>query len=319
MADSSHFIDQMNTNSVQTLEEAVAGCLLGGALGDSIGAPFENMPPGERTIRTSSLTPTDDTQLTLATCTSITKLGDIQPDHIAATFLHCYHTGRISGPGAATMQALRGLEAGGHWALVGRQGEQAAGNGAAMRVAPLAFILDPGTLSHRTLLRDITRITHRNDEAWVGALAILTAVRYAWTTGDVSLPAVTALLPDSRVRDCLYHIETMQPDSSLADMLAYTGTSGFVAESVPAALCAARYALRAGLPHTWEQLISQGGDTDTICSMTGNIAGAALGDGHLPAHLIRGLTEAPAIRQTARDFTRTVVSLQQKFTPDSLY
>jgi ADP-ribosylglycohydrolase len=41
-----------------------------------------------------------------------------------------------------------------------------AGNGGAMRIAPLAFVLD--SLDKRVLIRDAVRITHANDEAYLG-------------------------------------------------------------------------------------------------------------------------------------------------------
>ena len=37
-----------------------------------------------------------------------------------------------------------------------------------MRIAPLAFVLDAGDRSHRVIIRDVCRITHHNDEAYVG-------------------------------------------------------------------------------------------------------------------------------------------------------
>lgn len=52
-----------------------------------------------------------------------------------------------------------------------------AGNGAAMRIAPLAFHVDPALAQDRQVIRDVCRITHHNDEAYVGALAIVGAVR----------------------------------------------------------------------------------------------------------------------------------------------
>ncbi|HEX3906224.1 MAG TPA: ADP-ribosylglycohydrolase family protein [Polyangia bacterium] len=51
------------------------------------------------------------------------------------------------------------LDAGVHWALAGAKGERAAGNGAAMRSAPLAFLLDPADEAARRLLRDLSPIT----------------------------------------------------------------------------------------------------------------------------------------------------------------
>jgi ADP-ribosyl-[dinitrogen reductase] hydrolase len=116
---------------------------------------------------------TDDTQLTLATCDAIVQNGDVRPERIATEFTRAFRTGTLSGLGVSTYQALQSLAAGGHWALVGRKGDQAAGGGAAMRIAPLAFCLDLKVYRERQLLRDVCRITHHNDEAYVGALAQL--------------------------------------------------------------------------------------------------------------------------------------------------
>ena len=77
--------------------------------------------------------------------------------------------GKVTGLGSSTLKALRDLQAGAHWALSGARGEYAAGNGAAMRAAPLAFFLDPAVDADRTRLRDIARITHHHDEAYVGS------------------------------------------------------------------------------------------------------------------------------------------------------
>src|SRR5438552_12980525 len=79
--------------------------------------------------------------------------------------------------GSSTLKALHDLDAGLHWALAGAKGEMSAGNGAAMRIAPLAFHLDPTVARDRQVIRDVCRITHHNEEAYVGALAIVVAVR----------------------------------------------------------------------------------------------------------------------------------------------
>jgi ADP-ribosylglycohydrolase len=85
-------------------------------------------------------------------------------------------------------------------------GERAAGNGAAMWVAPLAFCLDPKEPRARAVIRDVCRITH-HPEAYAGALAVALAVRAAsegtWNGGPTLLASVTDHLPDSRVRDRL--------------------------------------------------------------------------------------------------------------------
>ena len=110
--------------------------------------------------------------------------------------------GRIRGIGSSTLKALRDLEAGAHWALAGAKGERAAGNGAAMRAAPLAFVLDPEDARDRATFRDACRITHHHDEAYAGALAVMLAIREVLREGTEDFVAsVVEHLPDSAVRD----------------------------------------------------------------------------------------------------------------------
>src|SRR5438128_1013708 len=157
-------------------KDRVLGCLLGGAVGDAWGGPYEGVagPVEFETPLRPALS--DDTQLTLATCQSIIDVGCIQPENLASHFLRWFLAGRIRGMGSSTLKAMRDLAVGTHWALAGARGEFAAGNGAAMRIAPLAFLLDPTGPQDRTLIRDVCRITHNNDEAYVGALAVMLAI-----------------------------------------------------------------------------------------------------------------------------------------------
>lgn len=126
------------------MHSKVRSCLLGGMLGDAMGGAYENPAGVELVIagplRLSKIS--DDTQLTLATCSSLRKCGRIDPSDIAATFLDWYQNGRLSGLGASTLKALRDLQVGAPWYSSGSIGERSAGNGAAMRIAPIAFYLD---------------------------------------------------------------------------------------------------------------------------------------------------------------------------------
>ncbi|WP_262710159.1 ADP-ribosylglycohydrolase family protein [Hymenobacter jeollabukensis] len=80
------------------------------------------------------------------------------------------------GPADSSLQALQGLAASGHWSQAGRGGEYAAGNGGAMRVAPLAFVQPP---VERRLIEDVCSLTHRHPESYAGALAVVPGIR-AW-------------------------------------------------------------------------------------------------------------------------------------------
>src|SRR5271165_4909581 len=146
----------------------ILGCILGGALGDAWGGPWEGNTGHVAFQIPSRSCVSDDTQLTLATCESIIENGGIHPERLASHFATWFAAGRISGIGSSTLKAMRDLVAGVHWALAGSRGEYSAGNDAAMRIAPLAFLLDPATRGDRTIIRDVCRITHHNNEAYVG-------------------------------------------------------------------------------------------------------------------------------------------------------
>src|SRR5882724_10445988 len=187
------------------LTDRIKGCIVGGAIGDAFGSRYEGQQNPSIDLCADSLEISDDTQLTLATCEAIIESRfQIDPSAIASAFVRWFSESRITGIGASTYKALTELAVGGHWALVGNKGERAAGNGAAMRIAPLAFCLDPANAEDRRTIRDVSRITH-NEEAYVGALAIAISIRAAfdgrWNGEPTLLRLVIDCLPDSRVRD----------------------------------------------------------------------------------------------------------------------
>lgn len=145
--------------------DRIRGCLLGGAIGDAAGSAFEGRPPGRYDWRDAPWQLSDDTQLTLATCEALTE-GPPDPQTIAEALLRWHRSRRFSGLGASTLKALRDLAAGAHWSLAGRGGERAAGNGVAMRIAPLAFCLDARKPESRaddelSVLMALTNSAHR--------------------------------------------------------------------------------------------------------------------------------------------------------------
>ena len=285
--------------------DRVRGCILGGAIGDAMGGPFEGQQGPLQFCPHDQWSISDDSQMTLATCESIIETGEVSPEHIASRFVDWFRAERITGIGSSTLKALRDLDAGLHWALAGAKGEMAAGNGAAMRIAPLAFHLDPKREQDRRTIRDVCRITHHNEEAYVGALAITIAIRsvvFDQTTPTELLDVVVQNLPDSRVRDRILTMNALRGDPSVADVAADFGSSGYVVESVPLALYAARSIDRLPLDDVFRNAIEAGGDTDTIASMTGQIAGARLGLTRIPRELIDMLANEKRAEQITNQF-----------------
>ena len=248
-------------------------CLLGGLLGDAWGGAYEGQSaPFEPTFPRIAVL-SDDTQLVMATCEALIESGGrVEPEVIASRFREWFVSGRLTGLGSSTLKALRDLAAGGHWALSGARGEFAAGAGAAMRAAPLAFFLDPQRDQDRQTVRDVARITHHSDEAYAGALAMILAVRHCSHADGVPanlLTLVAADLPDTAVRDRMLVLASASTEAAVQ-----LGVSGHVVDAVPLAI---RIASTPGVSCAGavRTAIACGGDTDTIAAMAAQIVGAA--------------------------------------------
>lgn len=289
---------------------SVRGCLFGGAIGDAFGSAYEGTTPPVKIDDNAPWVITDDTQLTLATCEAISLSGGVDPETVARKMAAWYRAGRVMRLGSSTLKALRELSQGGHWALCGRRGEMAAGCGPATRAAPLAFWLDPAVADDRQRIRDLARITHHSDEAYAGALAVIGAVRaavYGGWRGDPDLSAfVSPLLPDTRVRDRLAELSASSRTQSLNELAEEYGSSGYVVEAVPLALCAAERMVRDGFGIVLRELVLAGGDTDSIAAIAGQVAGAAVGVDGIPAELMARIPGFAEIDRIAADFTATL-------------
>jgi ADP-ribosyl-[dinitrogen reductase] hydrolase len=272
--------------------DKVLGCLLGGAIGDAVGGVAER---GRACL-------SDDTQLTLATCESISAVRGVDPAHLAATFRKWFEERRLVGLGSSTLKALRDLAAGAHWALAGARGEMAAGNGGAMRIAPLAFVP-----TDRVVIRDTVRVTHHSDEAYIGALAVVEAIRMNWApTLPEVLHDLAIALPDSRVRDRLAQVAEIARYAGVRAMAAAFGASGYVVDTVPLALAGAWQMLDESFEGTLDELVAIGGDTDTIASIAGQVAGAKGGARALSPRLLSFVPEREMIEDIGGRFAEYV-------------
>jgi ADP-ribosylglycohydrolase len=295
------------------ISDRFTGCIIGGAIGDAYGSAYENItiednsettyyPFGKPKIEIPQWRITDDTQLTLATCEAISENETLDAKLFADKYLEFYKSRKITGIGSSTLKAMQELEVGGHWSLVGRKGEYGAGNGSAMRIAPLAF---ESNIDRQTI-KDICNITHQNDEAYVGSLSIIIAIQSilngTWTGKENLLQIIIDKIPDTRVRDRLIEINNLNCDLIKVGKL---GNDGYVVNSVPLAIAYASKVNEIGLSKMYKEIIELGGDTDTNCSIAGQIAGTLIGRQNIPSELIEKLkilTEFDWINETINKF-----------------
>ncbi|UTX49632.1 ADP-ribosylglycohydrolase family protein [Chryseobacterium sp. MA9] len=275
-------------------------CIISGAIGDAWGSSYENEVEtddsqiyylGKKNIKRRVWGITDDTQMTLATCEVLSE-GSFTPENLINKFIEYYRSNKLTGIGASTLKAILDTEAGIHWNQAGRIGEFAAGNGGAMRIAPFAFFSE----ITRQDIYEACKITHRNDEAFSGALAVFLSIKAIlnsdWNGSNNLFDIIIPEIPDTNVRDRLIEINSTGNNSSISE-ISKLGNNGYVVNSVPFAIYCSTKIIDLGLEEMFKQIISSGGDTDTNASIAGQIAGTLIGTENIPYELILKLKKLP--------------------------
>ena len=118
-----------------------------------------------------------------------------------------------------------------------------------------------------------------------------------WTGTENLLALIIQQIPDTRVRDRLIEIQSISDSREIGKL----GNSGYVVDSVPLAIAAASKVNIIGIESMYSILIEIGGDTDTNCSIAGQIAGTLLGKEAIPTNLMNNflnLKEFTQIQKT---------------------
>lgn len=298
---------------------------MGQALGDALGFIVEGQPPDKcagyvehlvRPRRLLGLTRgpfdigqySDDTQLARELATSLVERGQFDPADYAGRVAALFTEERIVGRGRATEAAARRIARGVPWQEAGTPAP-AAGNGSAMRAAPIGLFFwhDPEALI--AAAHDQGRITHQDPRCTAGAIAIAGATAIVIKEGHVHPASLCATLSQwtqgfdpvlAAALQELPHLIALPPHRALETIAStgfepsYTdgweGISPFVTGSVLWSL----YSVLRSPTDYWEVIcsaIAVGGDVDTTAAMAGAIAGASVGLGGIPLEPARLLSD----------------------------
>lgn len=290
---------------------AARGVMLGAALGDALGAPYEGLPavgaldPQRLADGNSLLHYTDDTAMTLALGESLVARGELDEDHLAETFARHWRAEPWRGYGRGTFELLRAIDAGASWRTVapGQFGGQGSwGNGAAMRVSPVVLFAAGDLERSVELARRSAQVTHAHPLAIDGAAFQAAAIAVSLATpADIRLTPETLLArvrPFVRERALLEQLDQLASlvadDAGPADVAASIGCGVDARSSVPAAIGAVLLSTDS-IQDVLAFAIAIGGDADTIASMAGAIAGAHHGAESIPQAWVRSLVNHDAI------------------------
>lgn len=324
----------------------ITGCLVGVAIGDALGMPWElcsheeiqeltggkgvtglqDIPAGKqrkipdlRKIKLGETT--DDWMLTRVVAESLIRCRGVDLYDQALAHVGAYETSTL-GWGGTTKDSIAELK---QWFdSRGRQGRsplvpahftasnRGTGNGVLMKIAPVACMLRLGGTSLAPLasIRSLEQLTHGDTNA-VGIVSFLTyCLRESFSSR--MLPITEVLLADANLglnrvgNEFENEVSPEQGFPSAAHVREVFGTSSRASESGP-------FSVATMLRHQQNfrggilEAINAGGDTDTNASIVGAMIGAQVGIEEIPEEWIRAVPDAQAAIDVARRLYETFV------------
>lgn len=290
--------------------DRVIGSVLGLALGDALGAPFEfsrasdvpdpipalerpwmDLPPGSTT---------DDTAMARNLVRSLAARGGFDPEDLVTRHLEWFRTDPPD-VGSLTRLVLTRVARGedafeaarAPWEERGP--EVSAGNGSVMYCAPLglAYANRPGELFE--LAPKLSALTHHDERCRTAVLAV-TLVAAALVRGEAPEGAVAAALSAVEEREGGEELEYLVEMAGVARRIDGPD-QGFCLFTAGVAL---QSLLGTGDFETKvRRVVSLGGDTDTNAAVAGALLGTLVGEGGLPVAWLDRLQDRDAIRAEA--------------------
>ncbi|WP_405698139.1 ADP-ribosylglycohydrolase family protein [Streptomyces sp. NBC_01185] len=273
------------------------GAVVGSAVGDALGAPFEFGLPGVYSARFPDGAgtmcggggwdpgeATDDTQMAVLVGESLLERGGLDLPDMFGRFRR-WAAGEPKDIGLQTEDVLT---SGDPWDLAAalhfQVNARAAGNGSLMRATtPAVYFARAGRAGTMDAARRIAALTHGDRAAWEGTAVFHELVRVA-LEGDDPLAALDGTLAEVDAAHRERWASVLTPDWQPDDATEFNG-------AVWPCLATAVWALRTtdGFEAALSAAVDVGGDTDTVAAVTGGLAGAVYGIGAVPERWTRPL------------------------------
>ena len=292
------------------LGDRVVGCVLGLALGDALGAPFEfsrrtelpdplvpferewmGLPPG---------TTTDDTAMARNLVRSLAAHGSLVPEDLMTRHVEWLRSDPED-VGSLTRRVLRRVENGEDPETAARAvweergPEVSAGNGSVMYCAPLGAAYANRPISLLGIAPWLSTLTHYDERCRTAVVAVTLTVA-SLVRGDD---------PDAAVRKSVEVVLDRPGGEELEFLVDAVGSErgidgpdqGFCLFAAAAGLQAVARSL--DVEEELLHVVGLGGDTDTNAAVAGALLGSAAGASELPPLWLQRLKRAGEIRSEA--------------------
>jgi ADP-ribosyl-[dinitrogen reductase] hydrolase len=294
------------------LKTAIVGTILGTAVGDAMGLPYEGLSrdrqkllypeiTGQRLIFNCGMMSDDTEHTCLVAQALILSTGNVTTfQRELAGRLQFWLLGLPAGIGFATLRSIVKLWLG---FSPDRSGVFSAGNGSAMRSPLLGVCFGHQPERLRELVSVSTRITHSDPKAEYGAMAVAIAAYLASQNIEVAPDDFYQQLEQALGNEAAEFLGLMQAaiasakagESSceFADTIGRPGgVSGYVYHTVPVVLQTwLRY--QTDYKSAIVEIIRCGGDADTTAAILGAIIGARVGKNGIPWEWLGQMVDYP--------------------------
>jgi ADP-ribosylglycohydrolase len=296
--------------------------LLGIAVGDAMGLPFEFLERDEISINSGAPligfgshnqapgTFSDDSSLTFCTVESL--INGFNLDEIAVNFVKWKNenywtaTGEVFDIGDTTASAIDKIANGISPNNSGDEEEFSNGNGSLMRILPLVFTVKDYELEKRyEFTKQLSGITHAHTRSVMAcfyylefARLIIAGERKKIICSKLAVDLTEFFNQQAETRAELQHFERLLKGSFMNNYpLESIKSTGYVIDSLEAAIyCLMKY-------NRYEMAIIQaiqlGNDTDTIAAITGGLAALYFGHHTIPEIWLSGIKRKEAILDLA--------------------
>ncbi len=311
------------------LLERIRGGIIGVAVGDALGVPYEFLSrnemkenPAEKMIGYGSHnqpagTWSDDSSLTF--CLMEGLLNGYNTKNIADKFIAWYDKsywtphGHVFDIGVTTRQSIFYMEKGHTPEICGGMDEYSNGNGSLMRILPLVyFIRNIENIDERyQMIKDISSLTHAHLRS---VIACFIYVEYAIELLSNSNKIIAYQITKKRVRTYLetkdlnpkelgFYFDILEGDIYKVEEDRISG-SGYVVNSLKASLWC--FINTDNYKNAVIKAVNLGEDTDTTAAITGGLAGLYYGPEAIPKEWINKLARYEDIENLILRFKKSL-------------
>ena len=303
-----------NLASVSRRNDRIAGCFVGLAVGDALGAPLEFMSRGEvRTRYPAGLRDmidsrlwrageyTDDTQMALLIAESFLAKKGFEPSDLAHRFQTWATTAKDVGVQTRAVVNMAGYlsdSEGCSSRYYAAHPNSSAGNGAVMRCAPVAIFCLHSLDQLVEVSRASARVTHHDPQAQSSCVILNAWIQAAISRGVRDGRAEAIALLNETERSVWHRLEKIDAYGEDDNM-----SSGYTVHTLEAA--AWSFLTTESYEEAVIRAANLGDDADTVAAVCGALAGAFYGYAAIPSKWRSQLQSETRIHEIALKLGRT--------------